>query len=65
MGRYNEKCAYDAWQDKIAEDKQERKWARETYCNRDCEEHNENCPYYDSEQEVWDYDECFRDNGWY
>lgn len=59
-----EKIDYEARQDKIAEYKEQCYWARREYCERDCEEHNENCPYYDPEEEAWDYEECFRDKGW-
>lgn len=59
-----EKIDYEARQDKIAEYKEQCNWARREYCERDCEEHNENCPYYDPEEECWDYEECFRDKGW-
>lgn len=62
MSRYDEKCRYDAIQDMIAEDAMERRWLRRDYCEH-CEEHNESCPYYDENEETWDYDECFRDRG--
>ena len=61
----------DAIRDKIAEYKEQCHWARESYCYNQCDEHGNNsiitsikCPYYDEEQEVWDYEECFRDKGW-
>lgn len=54
----------DIERQKYQEYKEKEHWARESYCFRDCEEHNENCPYFDGNQEVWDYDECFRDKGW-
>ena len=53
----------DIQRDKYLEYKERQRWARHDYCYRDCGEHNENCPYYDAEEESWDYDECFRDSG--
>ena len=63
MGRYDEKCAYDAWQDKIAEYKDQQRQAMEAACEN-CEYHNGKCLYYDPEEECWDYEECFEDKGW-
>lgn len=34
--------------------------SRRDYCE-ECEEHNETCPYYDSEEESWDYDLCYEE----
>ena len=48
------------WQ-KYAEWKQQMRWAMQDYCEKDCDEHNENCPYHDPEEESWDYEQCFRD----
>lgn len=59
-----EKIDYEARQDKIAEYKEQCYWARREYCERDCEEHNENCPWYDAEEETWDYEDCFKTKGW-
>lgn len=57
----------DSWldiqRDKVAEWKMKRYFGRQDYCNRDCEKHNENCPYYDAEQEEWDFEQCFEDGG--
>lgn len=53
----------DIERDKLAEYRQQQHWARQDYCERDCTEHNEKCPYYDSSEEVWDFEECFRDSG--
>lgn len=38
---------------------------RDSMCDEceGCEEHNENCPYYDAEEETWDYESCFEDRG--
>lgn len=36
---------------------------RQDYCYRDCDEHNNKCPYYDEETETWDYDLCFEESG--
>ena len=46
---------------KLAEWKEARKSARRDYCERDCEEHNENCFYYDAEEESYDFEACFND----
>lgn len=32
------------------------------YCYHECDVHNENCPYYDAEEESYDYEQCFEDN---
>ena len=53
----------DIERDKMAEYVQAMRFARQDYCEKTCEEHNEKCPYYDPEEECWDYDECFRDSG--
>ena len=62
MSRYDEKCAYDAIQDKMAEYRDQQKEAMRSACE-DCEYHNGKCLYYDPEQETFDYEECFRDSG--
>ena len=62
MGRYDEKCAFDAWQDKIAAYRAQQREAKMNACEQ-CSEHNENCIYYDPEEETFDYEECFRDTG--
>jgi hypothetical protein len=33
------------------------------YCDKECDEHNENCPWYDAEEEYYDYNACFEDRG--
>lgn len=33
------------------------------YCYKDCDGHTLDCPYYDAEEETWDFRECFRDRG--
>lgn len=48
---------------KLAEYKQEAKQQHERFCNRWCAEHGTNCPYYDAEQEAYDYEQCFRERG--
>lgn len=50
--------------EKMAEEQQERHWARYDYCYKDCDGHNEQCGYYDSAEESWDFEECFEDKGW-
>jgi len=54
----------DIERDRLAEYKQQQRFMKQDYCNRDCDEHTEQCPYYDPETESWDYEECFRDKGW-
>ena len=54
----------DIERDKYLEWKQQQKWAMQDYCERDCDEHNENCPWYDAEEETWDYEDCFKTKGW-
>ena len=51
-----ERQKYEEWMDGVRS-------ARQDAC-KDCSEHNESCPYYDAEEESWDYDECFRDRGY-
>ena len=48
---------------KLIEWREARKSARRDYCERDCDQHNEQCPYYDAEQESWDCDLCFEERG--
>lgn len=48
---------------KLAEYKQEVKQQHERFCNRWCTEHDTSCPYYDAEQEIYDYEQCFRERG--
>ncbi len=55
--------ANDAKREKWLEEKEAIRQARRDYCDRDCDGHNENCPYYDAEEETWDFEECFRDRG--
>lgn len=63
MSRYDEKCAYDAWQDKIAEYRDQQKEAMRSACES-CEYHKtKSCDWYDPEEETWDFEECFRDSG--
>ena len=63
MSRFDEKVAYDVRKEKTAEYVEMRRMARRDYCEKECQEHNENCPYYDAEQEEWDYEQCFEDGG--
>lgn len=30
-----------------------------------CGYHNEECPYYDPEEESWDYEQCIKENEWW
>lgn len=38
--------------------KEEQKIAMQDQCEK-CSEHNENCEFYDPENECWDWEECF------
>lgn len=49
--------------DKYLEWRDQQRMSMQDYCDRDCEEHNENCPYYDAEEESWDWESCFKDSG--
>lgn len=40
----------------------EQKMAMQDNCER-CTEHTSNCPFYDSEEEYWDYEECYEVRG--
>ena len=51
----------DIERQKLAEYLEQQHFARMDYCEKDCDEHNENCPYYDAEEECWDYEQCFKD----
>lgn len=53
---------WDFIQDKIEEERRDYFLYKRDYCERDCEDHNVNCPYYDAEEESWDFDQCFKDN---
>lgn len=61
MSRFDEEVAYDVWKEKTTEYAERKRMARRDYCENECQEHNENCPYYDAEQEEWDYEQCFKD----
>jgi len=50
-----ERQKYAEWVDRVRS-------ARQDAC-KDCSEHNENCLYYDPEEESWDYDLCFKERG--
>ena len=63
MSRYRESCEYDAWQDKIAEYRDQQREAMRSACEN-CDSHKTlGCLYYDPEEETFDYEECFRDSG--
>jgi hypothetical protein len=53
----------DIERQKLEEYREQMHWAREEHCYRYCEEHNEHCPYYDAEEESYDYDLCFKERG--
>ena len=50
--------------DRLIEEREEQRLARINYCDRDCISHDENCPYYDAEEESWDVDRCFEESEW-
>jgi len=45
--------------DKVREEMEEAHIGRREYC-KTCADHNENCPYYDPNEESWDCEQCFR-----
>ena len=47
---------------KYMEWKERQESAMRDYCEH-CEEHNENCLYYDPEEEEWDWELCFEERG--
>lgn len=51
----------DIERDKYAEYREQQHEAMKTYCYRDCDCHDEGCPYYDIAEETWDYEQCFKD----
>ena len=53
----------DIRRQKVAEHKEALRMAMCDACEK-CEEHNEDCPFYDSEEETWDYEECYKVKGW-
>ena len=59
----NEKYRFDAERERYLEWKDQQRMMKEDYCKRDCDCHNENCLYYDSEEETWDYESCYEDSG--
>ena len=52
----------DIQRDKYMQWKEQQRIAMQDYCESCCD-HNNKCPYYDVEEESWDYEECFRDRG--
>ena len=52
--------------DRIYQEKEQEDIAKREYC-KGCEYRNkdEGCPYYDADEESWDYKQCFRDNDWW
>ena len=51
----------DIIREREAIEREDRKWAMRDYCDR-CEYHNESCPYYDEDDELWDEQKCFGAN---
>lgn len=61
---FNQECRRMNREDQEYFDQIDREYAKDQYC-KNCEEHNENCPYYDAGEECWDYDQCYKDtDGW-
>lgn len=52
----------DIERQKLAEYREGLRSAMQDWCG-ECDEHNENCPYYDEEQESWDYELCYKERG--
>ena len=52
----------DIERDKYLEWKDQQREAMRSTCES-CEYHNEKCLYYDTEEETFDFEECFRDSG--
>lgn len=52
----------DIERQKLAEYREALRSAMQDWC-KECDEHNENCPYYDAEQESWDYELCYKERG--
>lgn len=50
---------------RVLQEMEEEKWGRRDYCDRDCPDHNENCPYYDADEESWDTDMCYKEQDWW
>ena len=50
----------DIERQKFQEWKEKRKIALQNACES-CFEHNENCPYFDNDEESWDYEQCYED----
>ena len=51
----------DIERQKLAEYREALRSAMQDCCGQ-CDEHNENCPYYDAEQESWDYELCYKES---
>ena len=49
--------------DRIYQEKEFEDIGHREYCET-CPDHNENCPYYDADEESWDYQQCFKENDW-
>ena len=60
---FNEKFKYEAEQQRYLEWKDQQRMMKQDYCERDCDGHDEGCPYYDPEEESWDYEACYKDTG--
>lgn len=54
--------ALDIQRQKYLEWKDAQRMAMQDECER-CVEHTVDCPFYDAEQEYWDYEECYEVRG--
>jgi hypothetical protein len=51
----------DIERERLLEHKNEVKQQHERFCNHWCTQHDTECPYYDRDQESYDYEKCFRE----
>lgn len=54
----------DIRKQKTAEWKEAVRQAMQDECAK-CSEHTEECPFYDPDEESWDYEDCNKQRGWY
>ena len=53
----------DIERDKYLEWKEQKNIAMSNACEQ-CSERTPDCPFYDSEEDYYDYEECFKVRGW-
>ena len=54
--------AWEIRMDRIYQEKEQEDIAKREYCER-CT--HSGCPYYDEDEDSYDYKQCFRDNDWW